>query len=145
VKKESFLGLLLTACTVAQHTQRKEKIARIRNATVYCAQYSPRPEQVDSFFHLLQFLSDNLTEFSSMDKFSQVFALFNKSHPGLSSDAFGHYFYDLKFRRLIRISPVIEDDEGLTASVIMSTGEVQGGEVVIISAVARQLLAITQG
>ena len=155
VKKEGFLNLLLTACMVAQRTQRKEKISRIKNAVIFCSQHPPTPEEVDSFFHLvdqlteehflvLRVLSDHLAEFSGIESFSEAFAVFSRFCAHLSSDAFGHYLYDLKYRRLVRLSPTIEDDEGLAASTMFSASGGIKGETIIISEIAKQLLLLTQ-
>jgi hypothetical protein len=79
VKKESFLDVLLTACVVSQRTHRKEKIQRIKNAVLFCAVHQAKPEEIDSFFHLfdqlteehfivLQVLSDHIVEWACLDK-----------------------------------------------------------------------------
>ncbi len=155
VRKEGFLELLLTACAVAQRTQRKEKIARIRNAVVNCSRHLTPLGEVDSFFHLvdqlteehfviLQVLSDHITEFSSIKSFSEAFTILSPFCPGLSSDTFGHYLYDLKYRRLVRLSPTIDDEDGLEASTYFTSESRVKGEIIIISEIARQLLRLTK-
>lgn len=152
--KEDFLTLLLTAATVAQRTHRKEKILRIRNAVVSFAVRPPQSAESDRFFHLvdqlteehfliLQILSDHLAEFAGVDNFPGLYEVFSRYYSHLSLDAFGHYLFDLKSRRLIRISATIEDDEGLTVSTLLSTGGGEKGELIILSEIAKELLDFT--
>jgi hypothetical protein len=153
-RRESFLSLLLTACSVAQRTQRKEKIQRLQNLIIFGATHNPNVEETDSFLHLLdqlseehfvvlQTLSEHLPAFTTVNTFSELYGAFCEFYPYLAQDAFGHYLYDLKYRRLIRLSPTIEDEEGLTASTVITRSKGETA-IVIISDVAKQLLEVTK-
>ena len=69
--------------------------------------------------------------------------MFQEYCPHLSFDTFAHYLSDLKYRRLIRLSPKIEDDDGLASSSFFLREEDNRGEMIIISEIADQLLKIT--
>lgn len=155
VEKEGFLGLLLTACAVAQRTQRIEKIQRIRNAVLFCSVHPPNPDEVDSFFHLidqlteehfviLTVLRDHTDAFSESQNFADLYSVFRKYCTGLSFDSFAHYLSDLKYRRLVRLSPTIEDEDGLETVDLISTSQGKRGAMILISAVAHQLLDFTK-
>jgi hypothetical protein len=156
-RNESFLELLLTACRVAQHTARKEKIERVKNAVTNCARCLPEPSQIDSFFHLfdqltenhfliLQVLIEHLEEFAAVRSIKDAHCVFLRFCSQLTEDAFGHYFSDLRYRRLIRVSEIIADNDGLKESPpsLGLSYEEKSAPVIIISDIARQLVDYTK-
>ncbi len=155
VKKERFLELLITACHVAHHTQRKEKIARIKNAVISCAINDFPENKVDSIFHLfdqlseehfiiLEFLSTHSDKLREVSNITNLYGIFNEYNSVLSKDAFGHYLYDLKYRRLVRLSDTVSDEEGLKQISHYVSSEIENGETIIVSEVAKELLKITE-
>ena len=152
---DDFRDLLLVAFAVAERTRRKEKLDRIKNATAYCAYHRVNPHESDSFLHLLDqlteehfviltLLADNTDAFKKVETISETYAIFHNLYPNLSLDVFGHYLYDLKYRRLVRLSHLILDDEGLMHADMMSAMEPTEGPMIVVTEVAKQLLHVTK-
>lgn len=157
LENESFTSLLVTAAKVATHTQRKEKLIRLKNAVVNCAisRSGPSPAQVDSFFHLFDQLTEEhfviLTviaaheaEFRSAKDFKQVYKIFMAHCSELAEDAFGHYLYDLKYRRILRISSDISDEDGLAVTPTLGLSGKIAGPSIVVTSVGLDLLRITE-
>ena len=154
--EEGFIELLLNACRVLHHTQRKEKVARIKNAVIALSLESlAKSAEIDSFFHLfdqlteqhfviLQYIEDFQRAFDSMHSFSDIFKHFSENIGTMDEDAFGHYLYDLKYRRLIRLSEKIRDNKGLAPGNNITFASQSDGAIVIVSEIAKQLIKYTK-
>lgn len=153
---ESFLELLLTACRVAQHTARKEKIERVKCAVLQFTVRRISAPETDSFFHLfdqlteehfvvLSALAEHLDAFAPARCMRDLYAIFSRYCTQLSEDAFGHYLSDLKYRRLIRVSSMVEDEEGMVRpQIILAESATDSRATIIISDIALQLLDFTR-
>lgn len=153
-RREGFLDLLLTACAVGQRTSRKEKLLRVRNAVVNCLRHRYEAPQIDSAMHLIEhlteehfvvlaILAEHKSEFSSVTKLSELYGIFQQYCSAISFDAFGYYLYELKYRRLIRLSEQVEDEEGLNVTTLFALQKDKGGETIIITEIARDVLSLT--
>ena len=121
---ESFLSFLLTACRIAQHTSRNEKINRIKNAVINHGIEHFDDNGSSSVLHLidqlsedhfilLSFIRDHIDELNEVDDYNAFYELFTSQCLNMSRDVFGHYVSELKSRRLVRISDELSDDQGL--------------------------------
>lgn len=154
IANRDFIDAVLVGCAIARYTSREEKIQRIRRALNFCALRAPAPEQVDSFLHLLDQLSEdcfavlqviasNAGELKKAKNLQDVHATLVARGLSLSFDAFAHYWYELKSRRLILVSEQIADEDGILSTGFLALEKGKDGEAVIVTPVARQLLDVT--
>jgi len=150
---QSFFSFLLTACRIAQHTSRNEKIERIKNAVITHSINRFDDVKGSSILHLidqlseehfiiLTFIRDNINDLNKIKNYNEFYELFVSQNEFVSKDVFGHYFYDLKSRHLVRISAEISDNDGLK-KVFDVLYNSEDGVLFVLSEVALELLKIT--
>jgi hypothetical protein len=152
---EAFVTVVLQATQTALRNHQREKIEALRNAVINSAvginieedlqlQFIRYVEELTpSHFTLLNFLADNEEHLLSVKTYEELYQQFvSQNLQGASREEFKLLCADLSGRVLLRISPDVEDFEGIFEStVIVNDVPRSKGPMLMVTGIGRQLLA----